>query len=178
MARQKKDSAAHGTDMPAEYLVRTVSEMDREVYSALRKAKAARPDPDQPGGYIVTDIEKAKSQAIMPEVLNKYGRVGWRLLAVNKMECFIFGRPLVREKLEYKVMTPTDMDKMSVTILRAEGAAEIAAEGTEDATLRIFDPAKAKIQNVLPKVLASLSREGWGLAAISGPQLYIFVRSI
>lgn len=39
---------------PEDYLVRTVSEMDREVYSVLRKLNAAHPNDDQPGAYIIT----------------------------------------------------------------------------------------------------------------------------
>lgn len=114
----------------------------------------------------------------MPLVLNKYGKAGWRLVAVNKMECFIFNRPLERRRLEYKVLTPADLDKRAIALLKQEGAADVVSDEDNQPLLQISDPYKAKIQNILPKALLALSREGWSLAAINGPQLHFFVREL
>ena len=178
MTKLKNKSVGHLDDAPIEFLVRTVTEIDKEIFFALKKQGAARKNPEKGAAYIVTDIEKAKSQNIMPVVLDKYGRAGWRLLAVNKMECFIFGRALARPRFEYKVLTPADIDKMSVQVLKAQGAADLVVDENNESTLQVTDPENAKIQVVLPKVLSSLARDGWSLAAISGPQLYIFIRVV
>ncbi|MCT4656494.1 MAG: DUF4177 domain-containing protein [Cohaesibacter sp.] len=162
---------------PADYLVRTVTEIDQQIYTALQSMKAAKPDPKNPNSYIVTDVEKAKSQTIMPFILNEYGKEGWRLVAVNKMECFIFVRDLSKAPVAYKVLTPADLDKAAIKILQTDGAAQVVSDENNEARLEISDPQKAKIQSVLPKVLGALAEEGWELAAISGPQLHIFCRA-
>ena len=88
-------------------MVLTVSELDRAVFEELARIGAAKPG-GAPGKYIVTDREAAKSSAIMPRVFDRFGAKGLRLLAVNKMECYIFAHHAGRQ-FRYMVkygMTP------------------------------------------------------------------------
>ena len=143
---------------------------------ALKKQKAARSNPEKPGSFVITDVEKAKSQNILPFILDRYGKAGWKLQAVNKMECFIFGRTSSNHRFSYKVLTPADIDKMSVSLLQSQGAAELVVNEANQTTLQVTNPGKAKVQIILPKILDQLAVEGWSLTAITGPQLYIFTR--
>ena len=94
---------------------------------------------------------------------------------MNKMECFIFERTKNRQPVEYKVMVTSELDKIAVRQLHERGVVEVENdEGS--ASLHVKDAAQARIQDVLPDVLDEIAQEGWVLAAISGPQLYIFLR--
>ncbi len=158
----------------AQYMVVTVSELDRSIFDELTRIGAARPGND--GGFTVTDIEAAKSQAILPKVLDRYGMSGWLLCAVNKMECYIFRALETDRRVEYKVLTPADMDRAALQILEATGVAGLSGMDGGKPVMEIRDPARARIQEVLPAVIGGLADEGWRLAAINGPQLYIFAR--
>jgi len=57
------------------------------------------------------------------------------------------------------------------------GGRKVAGEG-DSKNLEVHSAEQAKIQNVLPKVLATVGKDGWELAGINGPQLYIFKRPI
>ena len=158
-----------------EYKVVTVTELDRMVFSELEAVGAAKPNQDDPGTYIVTDKEKARTQTIMPVVFNRLGKEGWQLAGVNKMECFIFQKEVA---VEYLVHTAGDLDRMSLAALDKDG--HLAVEKQEDAEpiVQIKDTQAAKIQVLLPAVLSEIGDDGWELAAVSGPQLYIFTRPI
>lgn len=158
-----------------QYRVLTVGEIDRLVFERLTDEGAAKPSTDHPDRYVVTDREKARSSRIMPIVLNEFGQLGWRLVAVNKMECFIFAVD-GEVPVEYRVLTPPDLDQMALSQLEDLGhARRLEGEGGAQ-NLEIPDPDQARIQKVLPRVLAKVGEDGWQLAAISGPQLYFFVR--
>jgi hypothetical protein len=67
------------------YKVVTVGELDRAIFEELARIGAARPEAG--GGYAITDTAAARSQSILPTVLDRHGKSGWLLCAVNKMEC-------------------------------------------------------------------------------------------
>jgi hypothetical protein len=158
------------------YGVLTIGELDQLVYAALLKEGAAKPSPDDPGRYIVTNREAARSTRIMPLVLNPYGAKGWRLLAINNMECFIFAIDEA-SPVEYLVRTPPELDRDAMTGLAEAGYAIVTDDGEQKQSFEITSPDHARIQEVLPKVLAGIAAEGWELAAISGPQLYFFTKA-
>jgi hypothetical protein len=157
------------------YKVVTVGELDRAIFDELQRTGAARPADD--GGYTITDTAAARSQTVLPKVLDRHGKGGWLLCAVNKMECYIFRRLPDGERVEYKVVTPGEMDRMSLQSLEASGVATFAGMDGGKPVMQILDPARARIQEVLPAVMHGLSADGWQLAAINGPQLYIFARN-
>jgi hypothetical protein len=74
------------------------------------------------------------------------------------------------------VFTPGDMDRMSLQTLEANGVAAFAGMDEGKPVMQILDPARARIQEVLPAVMQNLAADGWQLAAVNGPQLYIFAR--
>lgn len=159
----------------AGHVIVTVSELDRQVYAELAKTGAAKPG-EAAGTYVVTDREAAKSSVVMPKVLDRLGAKGLRLLAVNKMECFIFAQD-EGVRYRYRVLTPPELDRIAIGILQAEGQLSLAGFEGKATAVEVLDPEAGKIQTVLPKVLASVSDGGWELCAISGPQLYIFIRA-
>ena len=157
------------------HLVLSVTELDRMVYQALRKQGAAKPPKKGASSYEITDREAAASVNILPKVLNPLGAKGWNLLAVNKMECYIFTRG---DAVEYRIETPAGMDRAGLNLLKDGG--HLKLEGFEGQTpkLEITNSREATIQKVMPKILSSLSVDGWQLCAINGPQLYFFSRPI
>lgn len=173
--RKKAAESKAASSSPCEYLVKTVSEIDLLVHKHLVKVGAAEKSADDSGQYRILDREKARSTIVMPKVLNPLGKKGWKLTAVNKMECYVFEK---QEPVEYSVLTPADIDKMSMRLLQKKGSLVLAGFEGETPTLELTDPAGAKIQDVLPEVLADYGNEGWRLAAISGPQLYYFTRNL
>ena len=91
------------------------------------------------------------------------------------MECYIFAKG---EPVEYKVLTPVDIDKISIEQLQKTGAMKLTGFEGDAPRLEITQPQEATIQKVLPQVLASLNNENWELCAINGPQLYFFSRTL
>ncbi len=158
------------------HLAVTVTELDRLVYDHLKGQGAARADAESPDSYVITDIEKAKSQVVMPAVLNRFGEEGWKLVAVNKMECFLFCKAENGERFEYKVLAPNDLDKLALGQLDQDGHLKVSTGEGDVPTVEITDPQKARIQDILPRVLDTIAVDGWQLVAISGPQLYFFTR--
>ena len=156
------------------YKVVTVGELDRAIFDELQRTGAAKTAAD--GGYTITDTKAARSQTVLPKVLDRLGKAGWLLCAVNKMECYIFRCLPAGERVEYKVVTPGEMDRMSLQSLEAAGVAAFAGMDDGKPVMQILDPARARIQEVLPAVMQGLASDGWQLAAINGPQLYIFAR--
>lgn len=157
------------------FFVKTVSELDQLVYEHLLNAGAAQKRAPGETGYRILDRERARSTLVMPQVLNPLGQEGWRLVAVNKMESYIFERG---QPVEYLVQTPADIDKRSIRMLQKSGAMEVTGFEGEAPRMEITRPKEARIQIVLPQVLAELASEGWTLAAINGPQLYFFIRPL
>ena len=160
------------------YMVVTVTELDRLVYEVLKREGAAKPHRDDAGSYIVTDSEKARSQNIMPKVLARYGRKGWKLTAINKMECYIFCKTEDERAVEYMVQTPSDLDKLSLKLLETEGQLIVEQDDDDEPVVHIKDAEQAKIQRILPLVLDQFKQDRWQLAAVSGPQLYFFTRPV
>ena len=78
---------------PWQYKVLTIADIDKLIFSRLVAQKAAEAIPNQPGKYKILDVEKAKSQVIMPEILNALGKEGWILAGVNKSDLYIFKKP-------------------------------------------------------------------------------------
>ena len=174
---QKKTKARNDVAGPGDFLIITVSELDRFVYEVLQSEGAAQPHPDDPGTYVISDQERARSQVVMPKVLARFGRQGWRLTAVNKMECYIFERTENRQPVEYKVLSTTDIDRLSMKVLQERGQLSVELDDNEEQTVHVKDASQAKIQIILPEVLGQIAEDGWKLCAINGPQLYFFVRS-
>ena len=92
------------------------------------------------------------------------------------MECFIFAQD-EGARYRYRVMTPPEMDRVAIEILQGEGELALAGFEGRATALEVVNPDAARIQTVLPKVLARVCGEDWELCAISGPQLYIFIRA-
>ena len=163
--------------MVQKYGVLTVGEIDLLVHTTLVALGAAKVIDEATGRYEITDVAKANSTNILPMVLNPHGKKGWRLRAVNRMECFIFevdeNRPV-----EYMVSTPPDLDQLALKMLHEDGYAKYRVDDDGKQHFEITDPLNARIQSVLPEMLAAISESGWQLAAISGPQLYFFIRAI
>jgi hypothetical protein len=157
------------------YGVLTIGELDQLVYNHLLSEGAAKPSADDPSRYEVLDREAARSTRIMPLVLNVFGAKGWKLTAVNNMECFIFTIDDA-QPVEYLVRTPPELDRDAMSTLAEAGYANVTDVGGEKQTFEITSPDHARIQEVLPKILADIAIERWQLAAISGPQLYFFTR--
>lgn len=174
MAARSAVSRRPAPAMASPYLVLTVRELDREIYEELARMGAARRRPE--GDYVITDTAAARSQNILPRVLDLRGKDGWLLCAVNRMECYIFRALPGGKQAEYKVLTPADMDRLALQRLEKAGLASFSGLEGGKPVMQIIDPAKARIQEVLPAVLGDLASEGWQLAAINGPQLYIFAR--
>jgi hypothetical protein len=170
-----KRVAATTAAQEARYKVVTVGELDRAIFDELQRAGAAKPAAD--GGYTITDMAAARSQTVLPKVLDRHGKSGWLLCAVNKMECYIFARLPAGERVEYKVVTPGEMDRLSLQLLESSGVAAFSGMDQGKPVMQILDPARARIQEVLPAVMQDLAAEGWQLAAVNGPQLYIFART-
>lgn len=167
------------TNLPNEtvsYRVITVSELDKMVYDKLVELGAAKRSPKGHNQYEITDTAVAQSSNILPKVLNDIGKTGWLLTTINKMECYIFSRAIKRTPIEYKVMTPPQMDDIAISHLELAGHASMETADDGSRNLEIHKAEHAKIQNVLPKVLAAIGADGWTLAAVNGPQLYIFSR--
>jgi hypothetical protein len=158
----------------AGYKVVTVGELDRDIFAELTATGAAR--PDEGGGFSITDIAAARSQVVLPKVLDRHGAGGWLLCAVNKMECYIFRALPAGSRAQYKVLTPADMDRLALKHLEAAGFAAFSGMDGGKPVMQILDPARARIQEVLPAVMDELATDGWQLAAINGPQLHIFAR--
>lgn len=177
MAEIPKRTGHAGADNSG-YMVVTVTELDRLVYEVLKREGAAKPHRDDSGSYIVTDSEKARSQNIMPKVMARYGRKGWRLTAINKMECYVFCKTENAAPVEYMVQTPSDLDKLSLKLLETEGQLIVEQDEDEDPVVHVKDAEQAKIQRVLPMVLDQFKQDNWELAAVSGPQLYFFIRPV
>jgi len=146
------------------------------VYEALLKQKAAKKMEKGETNYVITDKEKARSQVVLPQILNPLGKKGWRLCAINKMECYIFEKTLPRSEVEYKIITPPELDKIAMGILQQDGHLKLSGYEGEAPKMELASSKETKIQSVLPKVLAKFTGEGWDLCAISGPQLYFFTR--
>lgn len=168
---ERKAARAPG-DAP-EYKVMTVAELDAEIYAALVKSGAAEPVAGKVGEYRILDRDAARSSQIMPTVLDRHGAKGWRLVAVNRMECLIFERG---PKVRYRVISPADLDRRALIALEAAGHAAFVGFDAGQPQLEITAPEQARIQTVLPQVLSDIGAEGWRLAAVTGPQLYIFTR--
>lgn len=142
-----------------EYMVLSVGDLDRQVFDLLCAQGAARPVEGKPQAFEISDVEKARSQNILPQVLDRYGGDGWRLCGVNKMECCIFSRPRrvqARKRYAYKVMTPADLDREALAWLSRRNAVSVV-EG-EVTALEVSDLEQARIQVVLPQVLSKNSR--------------------
>ncbi len=179
MPTEARDTAKAGADQgPEAYLVKTVTQIEAEVFEQLAAAGAARADPKNPGSYIVTDKQMAQSQNIMPKVLDPLGREGWLLCAVNRMECYMFRRLPVNQMVEYRVLSPADLDRMALDRLQQDGSMRLNAFEGATPVLEVTDPAAIRIQDVLPQTLGELARDGWFLTTVNGPQLYFFARYI
>lgn len=155
-----------------------MSELDKMIYAKLVELGAAKKSERGHNQYEITDTKAAQSGRILPKILNPLGKIGWSLTAINKMECYIFERTKPRVAVEYRVLTPAQMDDIAITHLELSGHASIKTEEDGSKNLEIHQAEHARIQNVLPKVLAAIAEEGWTLAAINGPQLYIFSRPL
>lgn len=162
----------------ANFMVLTVSELDLLVFEALVKQGAAKKDPKQKSGYIITNKIKAQSKNILPKVLNSFGKKGWRLTAVNKMECYIFEKVGNGGSLEYLVATPPDLDKIGMKILQDDGHLKLSGFEGDVPKVEVLSPKDAKIQNVLPRILNKYAEDKWQLCTINGPQIYFFTRPI
>ncbi len=173
MSREAKSAGQSQPD--TDYLVVSVGELDELVNRQLVKDGAARKPKKGETSYVITDREKARSSIVMPRVLNPLGKEGWNLIAVNKMECYIFERG---NPVEYRVETPPDIDRLSIRHLQAGGHLKLTGFEGQAPALEVTNPAAAKIQAVLPHVLDGYKQEGWQLAAINGPQLYFFIRPL
>ena len=160
------------------YMVVTVTELDLMVYKELRKSSAAKPSSSKPGTYVITDKEKAQSTIVLPKILNPLGKKGWRLCAVNNMECYIFRQEKPIKPLEYRVVTPPELDRMGLQNLEQGGHVKVSGFEGSVPTVEVTSPQHAQIQKVLPDILANFTEEGWELTAINGPQLYFFTRQI
>jgi len=176
--KQRSDKRGAAMSRDISYMVITVSELDQMIYESLLKQKAAKKMEKGKTNYVITDKDKARSQVILPKVLNPLGKKGWRLCAVNKMECFIFEKILPRTEVEYKVVVPPELDKIALSKLQKDGHLKFAGYEGEAPTMELTSSEDTKIQSVLPKVLAEFTSEGWELCAISGPQLYFFARTL
>jgi len=75
-----------------EYKVLTLKDIDTLIFTRLVSEKAAEIIPKEPGKFKILDVEKAKSQNVMPQVLDAFGKEGWSLSAVNKAQLYIFSR--------------------------------------------------------------------------------------
>lgn len=73
-----------------QYKVLTIADIDTLIFSRLVAQKAAEPIPGQPGKFKILDVNKAKSQVIMAEVMTALGKEGWVLSGVNKSDLYIF----------------------------------------------------------------------------------------
>ena len=73
-----------------EYKVVPLAEIDQKVYSKLQDKGAA--EKLEGGKWKITDLEAAKSENIMKDVLDDYGKEGWRLSAINQSQLYIFVR--------------------------------------------------------------------------------------
>ncbi|MCB1416983.1 MAG: hypothetical protein KDJ64_11285 [Nitratireductor sp.] len=175
---KSKPSAGGGKGRSVAYKVVTVSELDRMVYDELVRENAARAESGEPGRYVITNKKLAHSGVVMPKVLNPLGKKGWVLEAVNKMECYIFSRAQPAVAVEYKVLTPADLDRSAVLKLEKSGALALHHFEGQTPAMEVVDASAAKIQNVLPALLEELADEGWRLSAVSGPQLYFFTRPV
>ena len=162
----------------ANFMVLTVSELDRLVFEVLVKQGAAKKDPKEKSGYIITNKVKAQSSNILPRILNPLGIKGWRLSAVNKMECYIFEKVGKGFAFEYLVVTPPDLDKKGMKLLQDDGHLKLTGFEGDVPKVEVLSPKDAKIQNVLPKILSQYADDNWQLCAINGPQLYFFTRQI
>ena len=175
----KPNPAAIGEEGRAvAYKVVTVSELDRMVFEELVRENAARAEPGEPGKYVITNKKLAHSGVVMPKVLNRLGKKGWVLEAVNKMECYIFSCPQPAIAVEYKVLTPADLDRSAIVRLEKSGALALHHFEGQTPAMEVVDASAAKIQNVLPELLGAIADEGWRLRAVSGPQLYFFTRPV
>jgi len=170
---QGRENNSSGT----EYLVVSVTELDKMIYKALQKQSAAKPSKADPDQYVITNKEKAKSQNVLPLILNPMGKKGWRLAAVNKMECYIFKRDKFSKPLEYLVCTPPELDHKGLQYLEKKGHLKMSGYEGKVPKLEITSPKQATIQKVLPEILGDYAKDGWTLAAVSGPQLYFFTRT-
>lgn len=167
--------------IPASYesKVLVLQDIESEIYTNLKNQGAAEPVAGEEGKLKITDIEKAKSQNSMPPVLNKFGKQGWRLSSINENQLYIFdrnSRSLLQKKWEYKVLSLNDVNRQAVSHLVKIKAAK-AIEGEKN-KFKILDAEKAKSQNIMPVVFASLGEDGWVLTAVNKAKLYIFVRSV
>jgi hypothetical protein len=176
MSRTREESLQ--ASQPLAYKVVSVSELDKLIFEQLVTEDAARPVEGEIGKYVVTDRKLAASTVVMPKILNRFGRSGWLLEAVNKMECYIFSRSMQATPVEYLVVTPPELDRLAITELEREGALRIirTEEGSTQA-VEVIQANAARIQSVLPQVLASIGHSGWKLCTVTGPQLYIFARA-
>ena len=175
----KPKSAAAGEEgRPVAYKVVTVSELDRMVFDELVREDAARAEPSETGKYVITNKKLAHSGVVMPKVLNRLGKKGWVLEAVNKMECYIFSCLQPAAPVEYKVLTPADLDRSAITRLEKSGALALHHFEGKTPAMEVVNASAAKIQNVLPELLGDLAADGWRLRAVSGPQLYFFTRPV
>ena len=178
MSKTKNKKAATvdaASDVSFEYMIKSVSELDLMVQKYLVRVGAAEKPSAGSSQYKILDREKAKSTVVMPKVLNPLGKKGWRLVSVNKMECYIFEK---HAPVEYSVLTPAEIDKRSIRLLQQKGSLTLAGFEGETPKLELSDPSNARIQDILPEILADYGKEGWQLAAISGPQLYYFTRNL
>lgn len=166
------------SDNNISYRVVTVSELDQMIYAKLVELGAAKRSSVGHNQYEITDTSVARSGNILPLVLNPLGKIGWALTAVNKMECYIFEREKIRTPVEYKVMTTAELDEIAIENLQLSGHATLTTGEGDSKNLEVHSAEHAKIQNVLPKVLATMAKTRWQLAGINGPQLYIFKRPI
>lgn len=108
------------------------------VYEALVAEGAA--ERAGQGRYTILDKAKAHSGRIMPKVLNPLGKKGWALTAVNKMECFIFAKGA---PVEYRVVTPPEMDRLGLLQLEAEGHAAFSGVSEDRPEIEITSPGAA-----------------------------------
>lgn len=72
------------------YKVLALTDINKLIVKHLKTFNAVEELKDKPGEYKITDTEKAKSQFIMPRVLNDMGQQGWTLTGVNQASLYIF----------------------------------------------------------------------------------------
>ena len=108
------------TTTPYEYKVLTLKDIDTLIFTRLVSEKAAEIIPNEPGKFKILDVEKAKSQNVMPQVLGAFGQEGWTLAAVNKAQLYIFTRLLEETKSSSdKAKTKAEPAKKKVAAKKA-----------------------------------------------------------
>ena len=157
-----------------EYKVLTLQDIEADMYGMLGKDGVAKPVPGQPGKLRITNVTLARSENIMPRILNKYGKDGWKLTSINSSQLYIFSRRGT-DAVQYKVITLKALDAQIFGRLVKDKAAK-AIPG-QAGKFKILDVNKAKSQSIMPAVLGDMAKNGWALSGINKAQLYIFSKS-